>query len=239
MFAKRKVQFGIGALVVAAGFLANALVAAPAAREKETKTTKTAAKETVKAAPKIVSTGTQPKAGQQVASFAGGCFWSLDAMFKQLKGVSSAEPGYGGGKTANPTYEQVGAGKTGHAETINIIFDPKVISYRELLDVLFTVHDPTTLNRQGADEGTQYRSAIWARDVAQKEIAQAAIKDWNAAKTWKNPIVTEVTDFSNFYRAEDYHLDYYNQNPKEQYNKYVIAPKIEKFHAKFKAKLKA
>ncbi len=178
------------------------------------------------------------KAGQETATFAAGCFWSLDAMFSQLKGVSSVEPGYAGGKSKNPTYEQVGQGDTGHAETVNIIFDPKVVSYSELLDVLFSVHNPTTKNQQGNDVGTQYRSIVFARSEEQKKVALEAIAELDAKKTWNAPVVTEVADYKPFYRAEEYHLNYYNLNPKEGYCSAVVAPKIEKFQAKFKDKLK-
>jgi peptide-methionine (S)-S-oxide reductase len=180
----------------------------------------------------------QPVAGMQVATFAAGCFWSIEAMFKQLKGVQSAEPGYAGGKTASPSYEEVCSGTTGHAETVNIIFDPKVISYRDLVEIFLTVHDPTTLNRQGADEGTQYRSAIFYRSEAQKSDAQEIIKKVTAARLWEDPIVTQVVPYQQFYRAEDYHLDYFNRNPNQSYCVNVIAPKVAKFRAKYKDRLK-
>ena len=180
----------------------------------------------------------QAKAGQSTATFAAGCFWSMEAIFKQLKGVASVEPGYAGGKLKNPTYEQVETSQTGHAETINILFDPKVISYRDLLDVLLTVRNPTTKDQQGPDTGPQYRSVIFARNAEQKKEAQDAIKEFTAKHVWQDPIVTEVADYSNFYRAEDYHLNYYNLHPNEGYCAGVIAPEIEEFHAKFKSKLK-
>ena len=162
----------------------------------------------------------------------------MEAIFKQLKGVQSVEPGYAGGKTKNPTYEQVEEADTGHAETINIIFDPKVISYRDLLEVLLTVRDPTTKDRQGPDSGPQYRSVIFARTPEQKQQALNAIKEFEAKHVWKAPIVTQVAPYSPFYRAEDYHLDYYNLHPNQGYCAQVIAPEIEEFHAKFKSKLK-
>lgn len=179
---------------------------------------------------------TLPAQNDAVATFAGGCFWSMEAMFTQLKGVKSAEPGYAGGTTENPTYEKVGTGKTGHAETFNVIYDPKEISYETLLKVFFTVHDPTTLNRQGGDVGTNYRSAIFYRDAEQKQVAEQVKKD--AAKDWKDPIVTEIVAYKEFYRAEDYHLDYYNLHPKQPYCSNVVAPKIEKFQKKFADLLK-
>ncbi|BCM90798.1 peptide methionine sulfoxide reductase MsrA 2 [Abditibacteriota bacterium] len=190
------------------------------------------AKSTKIAAPKVA------KSGQQTATFAAGCFWSMEAIFKQLKGVASVEPGYAGGKLKNPTYEQVEEANTGHAETINIIFDPKVITYRDLLQVLLTVRDPTTLNRQGPDEGPQYRSVIFARNAEQKQQAQDAIKQIGAEHLWNAPIVTQVASYSNFYRAEDYHLNYYNLHPNEGYCAGVIAPEIAEFRTKFKDKLK-
>ena len=162
----------------------------------------------------------------------------MEAIFKQLKGVYKAEPGYAGGKLANPSYEQVETGSTGHAEALNIVFDPKVISYRDLLDVLLTVRDPTTINRQGPDEGPQYRSIIFYRNEEQKRAAKEMIAKFNAAHIWQRPIVTEVQPFSNFYRAEDYHFNYYNLHPDQPYCKFVIAPEIAEFRAKFKSKLK-
>ncbi len=199
-------------------------------------------RQAVVAGPKSASAKTPAAAktpqGREVATFAAGCFWSMEAIFKQLKGVDKVEPGYAGGKLANPSYEQVESGSTGHAEALNIIFDPKVISYRDLLQVLLTVRDPTTLNKQGPDEGPQYRSVIFYRNPKQKADARAAIASVTAAHIWKAPIVTPVTKFANFYRAEDYHLDYYNLHPDQGYCKYVIAPEIADFHAKFKDKLK-
>ena len=176
---------------------------------------------------------TQAKAGQETATIAAGCFWSMDATFRKIRGVSSVEPGYAGGTVKNPSYEAVCTGTTGHAETINVIYDPKVVSYATLLRVLMTTNDPTTLNRQGADEGTQYRSAIFTRNAAQKTVAADEIRKMNASKLWRNPVVTQVVAFSNFYRAEDYHLNYYNRNPNVSYSKVVIAPKIAKFEKKF------
>ena len=175
---------------------------------------------------------------KETATFAAGCFWSMEAIFKQLKGVEKVEPGYAGGSTAKPSYEQVETGKTGHAETANITFDPKVISYRDLLQVLLTVRDPTTMNRQGPDEGPQYRSVIFYRNAAQKQAAQKAIQEVNVSHQWKNPVVTQVAPLTTFYRAEGYHLDYYNQHPNEPYCRSVIAPEIAEFREKFKSKLK-
>ena len=193
----------------------------------------------VTSAPKTTPTGvypvTQAGEGQAVATLAAGCFWSVEATFRQIKGVSSAEPGYAGGNAKNPSYQQVVTGTTGYAETVNVIYDPKVVSYATLLRVLMTVNDPTTLNRQGADEGTQYRSAIFYRNEAQKRIALDEIQKMNRSRIWKNRVVTQVVPFSNFYRAEDYHLNYYNRNPNLPYCRVVIAPKLAKFASKFKS----
>ncbi len=185
------------------------------------------------AAPKKPTTGTR-----EVATFAAGCFWSMEAIFKQLKGVDKAEPGYAGGKVAKPSYEQVETGTTGHAEALNIVFDPKVITYRDLLEVLLTVRDPTTPNKQGPDEGPQYRFIIFTRSEEQRKTAVEMIQKINKEHVWANPIVSEVLPFTNFYRAEDYHFDYYRLHPDERYCRYVIAPEIAEFRAKFKAKLK-
>jgi peptide-methionine (S)-S-oxide reductase len=176
--------------------------------------------------------------GKAVATLAAGCFWAVEAMFNQLKGVEKVEPGYAGGSLVNPSYEQVCTDTTGHAETVNIIFDPKQISYGELVKVILTVTDPTTLNRQGPDVGTHYRSAIFYHNDAQKQAAQEAIREVTAARIWKDPIVTTVVPFANFYRAEDYHFNYYSLNPNQPYCQMVVRPKIEKFHKEFKDQLK-
>jgi peptide-methionine (S)-S-oxide reductase len=175
---------------------------------------------------------------RETATFAAGCFWSMEAIFKQLKGVYSATPGYAGGKLAHPSYEQVETGTTGHAESLNIVYDPKVISYRDLLEVLLTVRDPTSLNRQGPDEGPQYRSIIFYRNDDQKRAAKEMIAKITAEHVWQRPIVTEVQPLGNFYRAEDYHMDYYRLHPDQPYCGSVVAPEIAEFRAKFKAKLK-
>ncbi len=172
------------------------------------------------------------------ATFAAGCFWSMEAIFKQLKGVQKAVPGYAGGGVPHPSYEQVETGATGHAETLNITFDPKVISYGDLLKVLLTVRNPTTRNKQGPDEGPQYRSIIFYRTPQQKTAALAVIQKMSAARTWKAPIVTEVKPFKNFYTAENYHFDYYRQHPDESYCRFVVAPEIKEFRAKFARLLK-
>ncbi len=176
--------------------------------------------------------------GRQVATLAGGCFWCLEAVYDQLQGVDSVESGYSGGRLPNPTYEQVSTGRTGHAESVRITFDPAVISYREILDVFFTIHDPTTLNRQGADVGTQYRSAIFYHDEEQRAVAEAAIRDFTSAGIWDRPIVTEVVPFEAFYEAEEYHQEYYVKNPDAAYCQIVISPKVAKFRKQHFEKLK-
>ena len=174
----------------------------------------------------------------QTATLAGGCFWCLEAVYDELKGVHSVESGYAGGHVDNPSYRDVCNGNTGHAEVVQIRFDPSVISYRDLLNVFFTIHDPTTLNRQGADIGTQYRSAIFYHDEEQKKIAEETIKDLNTQKIWDNPIVTEVTRFDKFYVAEDYHQEYFTKNPYQPYCQVVVAPKVSKFRKHFLEMLK-
>lgn len=178
------------------------------------------------------------QAGMEVATLAGGCFWCTEAVFDDLKGVQSVESGYTGGNAANPSYQQVCTGTTGHAEAVNITFDPKVISFKDLLQIFFTVHDPTTMNRQGADVGTQYRSAIFYHDEEQKKVAQQVIREVEATKIWDAPIVTEVTPFKTFYKAEDYHQEYFAQNPDQPYCRMVIAPKVTKFRQHYQEKLR-
>ncbi len=175
---------------------------------------------------------------REVATLAGGCFWCLEAVYDQLKGVEDVVSGYSGGWVANPTYEQVCGKGTGHAEVVQVTFDPQVVSYRDLLDVFFTIHDPTTLNRQGADVGPQYRSAIFYHTPEQKATAEAAIAELNAAKVWDDPIVTEVAPLKEFYPAEDYHQEYYVNNPYQGYCRIVIAPKVAKFRQKYLQRLK-
>ena len=174
---------------------------------------------------------------KEIATLAGGCFWCLEAAYDQLKGVEKVESGYTGGSVHNPTYQQVCTGTTGHAEVVQITFDPSVVSYRELLEVFFTIHDPTTLNRQGADVGTQYRSAIFYHSAEQKAVAESVIAELGAEKIWDNPIVTELAPLDEFYPAEDYHRDYYERNPTQPYCQAVIAPKVSKFRKKFLEKL--
>jgi peptide-methionine (S)-S-oxide reductase len=173
-----------------------------------------------------------------VATLAGGCFWCIETVFNRLRGVESAVSGYMGGHTANPTYKDICNGDTGHAEVVQVSFDPDVISYRELLDVFFTLHDPTQLNRQGNDVGTQYRSAIFWHTPEQKAEAEVVIAELTAAKQFDAPIVTEVTEATTFYPAEDYHQRYYEQNPHQPYCQFVVAPKVAKAEAKFGERLK-
>ncbi len=172
------------------------------------------------------------------ATFAAGCFWCVEEQFKQLQGVVHVVSGYTGGDKKNPTYKQVVTGKTGHAEACNIFFDPEVISYDELLAAFFVAHDPTQLNRQGNDIGTQYRSAIFYHNQDQKQLAERYIRELNEEKAYPSEIVTEVSPFTVFYDAEDYHQNYYANNPNQPYCRYVIQPKLEKFKKVFKDKLK-
>ena len=163
------------------------------------------------------------------ATFGGGCFWCVEAIYENVEGVVSVVSGYEGGQTENPTYKQITTGKTGHAEVVQIEFDPKVVSFERLLDVFFSTHDPTTLNRQGNDKGTQYRSIVFYHSDAQKKETEAAIKRWNESKTYKDPIVTKVEATQKFYKAEGYHQDYFENNPTQGYCRVVIQPKVEKF----------
>lgn len=169
-----------------------------------------------------------PKEGLETATFGGGCFWCVEAIFQDLKGVESVASGYSGGKVKNPTYREVCTGTTGHAEVIQIHFDPKVISFENLVRVFFTTHDPTTLNRQGADTGPQYRSAIFYHNEEQKEIAERMKKEF-APTIWDDPIVTEISPSADFYIAEDYHQNYFKDNPNQGYCRIVINPKVKKF----------
>ncbi|MDI9312837.1 MAG: peptide-methionine (S)-S-oxide reductase MsrA [Limnohabitans sp.] len=174
----------------------------------------------------------------EVAIFAGGCFWCTEAVFLQLEGVKEVKPGYIGGNLENPTYEEICTGKTGHAEAVRIIFDPTKIKYEELLEVFFATHDPTTLNQQGADRGTQYRSEIFVTNEAQKQIAQRYVNQLNKDNVFGKKVVTVVSNAPTFYIAEDYHINYYNRNKNQSYCSYVITPKVEKVKEKYKDKLK-
>jgi peptide-methionine (S)-S-oxide reductase len=174
----------------------------------------------------------------QTATLAGGCFWCLEAVYDEIKGVQGVESGYAGGHMDNPSYREVCNGDTGHAEVVQVHFDPNVISYRDLLNVFFAIHDPTTLNRQGADVGTQYRSAIFYHDDEQKKVAEELLKDLNAQKIWDKPLVTEVSKLDKFYVAEEYHQEYYARNPYQPYCMAVVAPKVSKFRKHFLELLK-
>ena len=176
---------------------------------------------------------------EQTAVLGGGCFWCIEAVFQRLNGVKHVESGYMGGQVENPTYRQVCGGDTGHVEVVRITFDPDEISYRELLDVFFTVHDPTTLNQQGNDVGEQYRSVIFYGDEEQQRIAEDVIAEMTAAKVLPDPIVTAVEPASTFYGAEDYHQNYYNENSRQPYCMFVISPKLAKFEKKFAEKMRA
>jgi len=173
----------------------------------------------------------------QLATLAGGCFWCLEAIYTDLQGVESVESGYSGGKVPNPTYHEVCDGATGHAEVVQVTFNPELLSYRDLLTIFFTIHDPTTLNRQGSDVGTQYRSAIFYHDQGQQKTSEEAIAAINAEKIWENPIVTEVTPFEAFYKAEEYHQEYFAHNRFQPYCQFVVAPTVAKFRQKYAARL--
>ena len=175
---------------------------------------------------------------RQVATLAGGCFWCLEAAFQDLKGVARVQSGYAGGRVANPSYEQVCTGTTGHAEVVQIAFDPQVVSVNDLLHVFFTIHDPTTLNRQGVDVGTQYRSAIFYHTPDQQATAERVIAELQSEHVWDDPIVTELKPLEAFYPAEEYHRDYYRRNPTQGYCSAVIAPKVAKVRKLFLDKLK-
>jgi len=177
-------------------------------------------------------------ADREVATLAGGCFWCLEAVFDGLQGVESVESGYSNGKTANPTYKQVCNGDTGHAEVVRVTFDPKAISFREILDVFFAIHDPTTLNRQGNDAGTQYRSAIFYHSPEQKAQAESLIGELTAGKVFGKPIVTEVAPAQTFYVAEDYHQEYFAHNGAQPYCQFIVAPKVAKFRKQFASRVK-
>src|SRR6476660_1597116 len=175
---------------------------------------------------------------EEIATLAGGCFWCLEAVYDQMKGVRSVESGYTGGQAERPTYEAVCGGRTGHAEAVKISFAPDVVSYRELLEVFFAIHDPTTLNRQGNDVGTQYRSAIYYHTPEQKKVAEAIVAELTAEEAFPGPIVTEIAPAEQFYEAEPYHQEYFAKNPGQGYCSFVVAPKVAKFRKKFAEKVK-
>lgn len=174
----------------------------------------------------------------QVVTLGGGCFWCLEAIFDRLQGVTEVESGYSGGRTPNPTYQEVCSGGTDHAEVVQVTFAPAVVSLRELLEIFFTLHDPTTRNRQGPDVGTQYRSVIFYRDAEQKQVAEEVMREIREEKLYERPLVTQLVPFEAFYKAEDYHQEYFARNPEQGYCQVVIAPKVVKFREKFRDKLK-
>ncbi len=178
------------------------------------------------------------KKATEIATFGGGCFWCTEAVFDEVVGVTDVVSGYTGGQLANPSYDDICAGTTGHAEVIRVTFDPAVITYAEILEIFFATHDPTTLNKQGADRGTQYRSAIFVHSPAQSEIAANTIAKLNAEKIWSSPIVTEATNAAIFYPAEEYHQEFFKRNPNQGYCMAVVSPKLSKFRLKFVSKLK-
>ena len=175
---------------------------------------------------------------REVVTLAGGCFWCTEAVFSELKGVASTTPGYAGGKVPNPSYEAVCTGRTGHAESLDVVFDPTVLPLHDLLMVFFSTHDPTTLNRQGNDVGTQYRSAIFYRSEAQRKAAEEAVREVDAAGIWRHKIVTEIVPLTAFYPAEEYHRDYFRRNPEKAYCQLVIAPKLSKLRHQFADRLR-
>ena len=175
---------------------------------------------------------------REVATLGGGCFWCTEAVFDDLNGVEAVESGYSGGTTPNPTYAQVCTGTTGHAEVIQVTFDPSVVSFKEILEIFFSVHDPTTLNRQGADVGTQYRSVIFYHDEEQRRVAEEVIRELEAARVWDGTIVTELAPFETFYKAEDYHQEYFRLNGEQPYCRMVVAPKVAKFRQHYSERLK-
>ena len=179
-----------------------------------------------------------PSASSEVATLAGGCFWCIEAVYQEIDGVESVVPGYTGGSSINPTYEQVSTGKSGHAEAVQVTFDPAKVSYRDILEIFFSAHDPTTLNRQGADVGTQYRSAIFFHSDNQKTISQEVMKELDKARLWERPMVTQVAPISKFYPAEDYHRDYFKKHPEQAYCQAVISPKVNKLRRQWAKRLK-
>jgi len=179
-----------------------------------------------------------PTTSQETATLAGGCFWCMEAVFQQIEGVENVVSGYTGGTTVNPTYEQVCSDRTGHAEAVQVTFDPSGISYRDILEIFFSVHNPTTLNRQGEDMGTQYRSAIFYDNDEQKAVARQLIRELDQARVWKNPIVTQVLPLDKFCPAEDYHRDYFARHPEQAYCQMVISPKVAKLRRQWAKRLK-
>jgi len=180
----------------------------------------------------------QSSISKEIATLGGGCFWCLDPIFAELVGVEKVEVGYSGGENKNPTYQQVSSKTTGHAEVVQVTFDPRTITYKGILEIFFTVHDPTTLNRQGADVGPQYRSAVFYHDDTQRETAERVMREIEAEQIWSDPIVTEVSPFEEFFIAEEYHQDYFKRNPEQGYCRVLIAPKVVKFRKSYADQLK-
>jgi peptide-methionine (S)-S-oxide reductase len=207
-----------------------AAVAGCSLKDKSTKTSSMKQEKTTEMIDSMTNTNNSKL---ETAVLGAGCFWCVEAIFQDLKGVERVESGYSGGTVKNPTYKEVCSGTTGHAEVVKITFDPSVISYEQILTVFFHVHDPTTLNRQGADAGTQYRSAIFYNNDEQKKTAEKVKEEITNQKLWDDPIVTEITAASDYYSAEDYHQNYFNDNPNASYCSYVIAPKVKKFYKEF------
>jgi len=176
---------------------------------------------------------------EEIAILAGGCFWCLEAVYQEMEGISGVESGYVGGHISDPTYDQVCSGSTGHAEAVRITFDPDETSYREILEVFFAIHDPTTLNRQGNDAGTQYRSAIFYLDERQRATAEQLIRELTAGRIWDAPIVTQLEPAGIFYTAEDYHQNYFRSHPRQPYCAFVVSPKVQKFRQKFAKKMRS
>lgn len=176
--------------------------------------------------------------GLDTVTLAGGCFWCVEAVFKELEGVVSCTSGYSGGHVENPSYEEVCTGETGHAEAVQVTYDPEQVGLEEVLEVFFRTHDPTTLNRQGPDVGEQYRSAVFYHTEEQKTVTEEFVEGLEEADVFDDPIVTEIAPMEEFYAAEDYHQDYYEKNPRQQYCRYVVRPKLEKFRKKFKPKVR-
>jgi len=174
----------------------------------------------------------------EVATLGGGCFWCTEAVFLEIEGVTEVVPGYSGGHVKSPSYQQVITGTTGHVEVIKVTFDPEVIPFREILEIFFTMHDPTSMDRQGADVGTQYRSVVFYHGEEQRRVAEEVIAEMNETNVFNLPIVTRLEPFTEFYEAEDYHVDYYNRNQKQGYSRFVIEPKLKKVKAKFKEQIK-
>jgi peptide-methionine (S)-S-oxide reductase len=177
-------------------------------------------------------------AGTEGATLAGGCFWCLEAIFKEVDGVEKVTSGYTGGTTTNPTYQEVCTGTTGHAEAVQLAFNPGKISYREILQIFFSMHDPTTANRQGGDVGTQYRSAIFYHDDRQRATAEALVRELNGTQLWKKPIVTQIVPLDKFYAAEDYHREYFSRHPEQSYCQVVISPKVDEFRKQWTKRIK-